>query len=186
MDSLELLVEEHKYIKRMLVVVRAVCLGVMKGEEINYEDFKDIIDFIRMYADKHHHGKEEKLLFNRMISEIGGLAEKLVKHGMLVEHDLGRQFIMGLEEALEKVRNGDDTFRLDVIANAISYTHLLYRHIDKEDAAVYPFAKRSLKKETLDTIDSETAEFEEKMELEGIQKKYIHKLEEMERKYLSL
>lgn len=184
MKGIELLVEEHKLIKRMLIVVRKACLGIMKGEEINYEDFADIIDFIRNYADKHHHGKEEKLLFNRMVSEIGGPAEKLVKHGMLVEHDLGRQFIMGLEEALAEVRSGNNEARLDVIANAISYTHLLFRHIDKEDDVAYPFAERSLSDETIANFDKDTLEFEELTMKEGIQKKYLEVLEYLERKYL--
>lgn len=184
MDGITLLVEEHKYIKRMLVVVRSACLGVMQGEEINYEDFEKIIEFIRKYADNHHHGKEEKLLFNRMVSEIGGAAEKLVKHGMLVEHDLGRQFMMGLEEALAEVKGGNNEARLDVIANAISYTHLLFRHIDKEDNVAYPFAQRTLREETLDSFDKDTEEFEKKTMKEGIQDKYLKLLESLERKYL--
>jgi hemerythrin-like domain-containing protein len=184
MKGIELLVEEHKYIKRMLVVVRKVCLGVMKGEDINYEDLEVIIDFIRKYADNHHHGKEEKLLFNRMVSEIGGPAEKLVKHGMLVEHDLGRQFIMGLEEALAEVKSGNDDARLDVIANAISYTHLLNRHIDKEDDVAYPFAERSLRSETIASFDKDTLDFEDKTMKEGIQNKYLEVLKSLEKKYL--
>lgn len=184
MKGIELLVEEHKLIKRMLLVVRKACFGVMMGEDINYEDFGKIIEFIRNYADKHHHGKEEKLLFNRMVSEIGGPAEKLVKHGMLVEHDLGRQFIMGLEEALAEVRSGNNEARLDVIANAISYTHLLFRHIDKEDDVAYPFAQRSLGEETLSSFDKDTQEFEEQTMKEGIQNKYLVLLESLERKYL--
>ena len=184
MNGIELLVEEHKYIKRMLVVVRKACLGVMKGEDINYEDFKNIIDFIRKYADNHHHGKEEKLLFNRMVSEIGGAAEKLVKHGMLVEHDLGRQFIMGIEEALAEVEGGNYEARLDVIANAISYTHLLYRHIDKEDNVAYPFAQRALSSDTLISFDQDTLVFEEKTMNEGVQNKYLKVLESLERKYM--
>jgi hemerythrin-like domain-containing protein len=184
MKGIELLVEEHKLIKRMLVVVRKACVGVMKGDDINYEDFGNIIDFIRNYADRHHHGKEEKLLFNRMVSEIGGPAEKLVKHGMLVEHDLGRQFIMGLEEALAEVKGGKDEARLDVIANAVSYTHLLFRHIDKEDDVAYPFAQRLLREETLSSFDKDTLEFEEQTMKEGIQNKYMEVLESLERKYL--
>lgn len=184
MDGITLLVEEHKYIKRMLVVVRKACLGVMKGEDINYDDFGKIIEFIRKYADNHHHGKEEKLLFNRMVTEIGGAAEKLVKHGMLVEHDLGRQFMMELEEALAEVKAGNFEARLDVIASAISYTHLLYRHIDKEDNVAYPFAQRTLRTETLLSFEKDTLEFEEKTMKEGIQDKYLKVLESLERKYL--
>jgi hemerythrin-like domain-containing protein len=71
MRSIDILIDEHKYIKRMLSVVRKACYKIVKGEEINYEDFYSIIDFIRNFADKHHHGKEEQLLFNRMVDEIG-------------------------------------------------------------------------------------------------------------------
>lgn len=184
MNGIKLLVDEHKNIKRMLKVTRAACLMVMRGEEINYDDFALIIDYIRNYADKHHHGKEEKLLFNRMVEELGGAAEKLVKHGMLVEHDWGRQFISELEAALSEVRKGNDEARLDVIANAISYTHLLDRHIDKEDQVVYTFAERSFKEETLKAINQDTEEFENRTREEGIQDKYQTMLEELEKKYI--
>ena len=184
MNGINLMVEEHKYIKRMLMVVRKASYGVLKGEAINFEDFEKMIDFIRSYADNHHHGKEEKILFNRMVTEIGGPAEKLVNLGMLVEHDLGRLFMKDLEEALARVKVGDEESKVDVIANAVSYTHLLNRHIDKEDNTVYTFANRKLAKETLDTIDKECEEFETTMNEKNVQTKYINLLEELERKYV--
>jgi hemerythrin-like domain-containing protein len=184
MDSIELMVHEHKYIKRMLEVVRKACLKVLFQDEMDFEDFAKMIEFIRKYADAHHHGKEEKLLFNRMVSEIGGAAEKLVNNGMLVEHDMGRYYIQELEKALEKVKNGDNDVKLDVIANAMGYANLLHRHIDKEDKVVYTFAKRTLKPETMKEIDMQCEEFEKEMEKKGIQTKYILLLEELENKYL--
>lgn len=140
MDGINLMIEEHKYIKRMLEVIRKACIGIMNGKNIDYADFDKMIDFVKSYADNHHHGKEEKILFNRMINEIGGAAEKLVRFGMLVEHDMGRLFMKNLEETLLAVQNGDEDAKVDVIANAVAYTHLLYKHIDKEDNIVYPFA----------------------------------------------
>jgi hemerythrin-like domain-containing protein len=184
MDSIELMVNEHVYIKRMLEVVRKASLKVLFQDQIDYEDFTKMIDFIRNYADAHHHGKEEKLLFNRMVREIGGAAEKLVNNGMLVEHDMGRFFIQELAEALEKVKKGDQEAKLDVIANAISYANLLARHIDKEDKVVYTFAKSALRNETFDIIDKECEDFEKESSYKGIQKKYILLLEELENKYL--
>lgn len=184
MDGIKLMVDEHVYIKRMLKVLRKASYGVMQGETINYDDFASMIDFVRNYADRHHHGKEEKLLFNRMVDEIGGAAEKLVKSGMLVEHDIGRLHMKELEEALDRVKGGDDESRLDVIANAVSYTHLLNRHIDKEDAVVYPFAQRQLSEQTMATINSECESFERQMEEEGVQSRYIALLEELEGKYI--
>ncbi|MBC2581988.1 hemerythrin domain-containing protein [Clostridium sp. DJ247] len=184
MNGINLMMEEHKYIKRMLMVVRKASYKVLQGANINYEDFSKMIDFVRNYADNHHHGKEEKILFNRMVSEIGGVAEKLVNFGMLVEHDLGRLHIKELEEALMRVKAGDDESKVDVIANAVSYTHLLLRHIDKEDNTVYTFANRQLAKETLDTIDLECENFERSMREKNIQEKYLKLLEELERKYV--
>lgn len=183
MDGIVLMIDEHKYIKRMLEVVRKACSGIMNGKEIDFSDFENIIDFIRNYADKHHHGKEEKFLFNRMVDEIGGAAEKLVRYGMLIEHDFGRLFIKELEEAIARVKAGNEEAKLDIIANAISYTHLLYRHIDKEDNVVYTFAKRKLCEETLNKINLECNTFEEEMNTMGVQKKYIQILELLEEKY---
>lgn len=184
MDSIELMVHEHTYIKRMLEVVRKACLKVLFQDEMDFEDFAKMIEFVRKYADAHHHGKEEKLLFNRMVSEIGGAAEKLVNNGMLVEHDMGRYYIQELEQALEKVKSGDNDAKLDVIANAMGYANLLKRHIDKEDNVVYTFAKRTLKPETMKEIDMQCEEFEKETAEKGIQNKYILLLEELENKYL--
>lgn len=184
MNGINLLIEEHQYIRRMLIVARKASYKVIQGNEVNYEDFMKIIDFIRNYADNHHHGKEEKILFNRMVSEIGGAAESLIKFGMLVEHDLGRLYMEELEKALARVKAGDEESKVDIIANAVSYTHLLSRHIDKEDNTVYTFATRKLSKETLVTIDMECENFERAMSEKNIQEKYLKLLEELEKKYV--
>lgn len=183
MDGILLMVEEHKYIKRMLHVMRKASYAILQGKTIHYDDFEKMIDFVRSYADDHHHGKEEKMLFNRMIDEMGGAAEKLVRHGMLVEHDMGRFHIKELEEALQKVKNGEVEALIDVIANAVSYANLLYRHIDKEDSLVYPFAQRGLDKNTLDKINEECDVFEKEREQQKIPQKYIALLASLESKY---
>ena len=141
MKAIEIMNEEHKYILRMLQVIRKCCFKILNNEEIIYEDFYKIIDLIRNYADNHHHKKEEKILFIKMVEELGEPAKKAVNQGMLVEHDLGRLHVRELVAALEKVKAGEEEAKLDVIANAISYTHLLIRHIDKEDRVIYKFAE---------------------------------------------
>lgn len=183
MNSIELMMEEHRYISRMLKVVRQACLGILKGEAICFEDFEQMVDFIRNYADAHHHGKEEKFLFKEMMNHLGELGSKLIRNGMLVEHDLGRLYIKDLVEALEKVKAGDEESKLDVIANAISYTHLLERHIAKEDEVVYTFGARKLAKEVLEMVDQDSEIFEEEAKRQGTQAKYIGLLEELENKY---
>ena len=181
MKAIEIMNEEHKYILRMLIVVRKICLSILDGKEINYEDFNNIIEFIQFYADRHHHKKEEKILFIKMVENIGEAAEKVVNQGMLVEHDLGRLHVRELVAALEKVKAGEEEAKLDVIANAISYTHLLIRHIDKEDRVIYKFAERNLNDEVIKLIDDECENYE--INNEEIKNKYISILEELEKRY---
>jgi len=178
--------DEHKNIKRMLAVIRKYCSRILSGEKVRYEDFFKIIDFIRNYADKHHHGKEELLLFTKMVEELGPTAEKLVRHGMLVEHDLGRLFVQELEDAVKHVLDGDMDARLDVIANAVSYTHLLNRHIDKEDGVVYKYAQNNLSKETMTNLEQECLAFEKKAKEDKIQDKFLALLKELESHYVIL
>lgn len=183
MNSIEIMINEHKYIIRMLKVVRNACLGVFHGDEIEYEDFYQMIDFIRTFADKHHHGKEEKFLFTEMQLNLGKIGENLITHGMLVEHDLGRLYMSDLEEALQRVKNGDEDSKVDVISNAIGYTHLLTRHIAKEDAVVYTYGAKNLSPDVLAEIERKTIDFEKTANAQGTQTHYITLLEELEEKY---
>ena len=184
MNSIELMVEEHKYITRMLAVVRMACYKILLNEKISYDDFDDMIAFISKYADEHHHGKEEKFLFKEMVDNLGKMGTNLVTHGMLVEHDWGRLFIIELKAAIIRVKSGDDESRLDIIANAIGYANHLARHIAKEDAVVYTYAAKNLAPEVLERIDKQADLFEEEASKLGTQAHYIELLGRLEAKYL--
>lgn len=182
MNAIEIMNEEHVYIKRMLKVIRKGCLNILNGKDIDYGDFDLMIDFIKEYADSHHHKKEEKILFNEMVIHLGDIAEKLVKNGMLVEHEFGRLYVRELGEAINKLKDGDEEAKLDIIANAISYTHLLERHIDKEDRVIYKFAQRELDKDILEKIDIECLNFENNNT--EVKDRNISILENLEKNYL--
>ncbi len=184
MDSIKLMMEEHQYILRMLAVMRVVCYRLLQEAAIDHEDFDQMIDFISNYADAHHHGKEEKLLFNEMVTHGGAAGYKLVTHGMLVEHDLGRLYIQELREALQRFKSGDDMSRLDIIANAIGYSQLLKRHITKEDSVVYPFARNSLPEEIMDKVNRETVDFENAARDKNTKSHYEQLVTLLEDKYI--
>ena len=161
MNGIDLLIQEHKNVSRMLLVIRKVCFKFMETNEIDYEDFDKIISFIRNFADGHHHHKEEIFLFNKMVEHLGQAGKNAITHGMLVEHDLGRLYIKNLIEALENYKNDNKEAKLDIIANAISYATLLENHIHKEDNIIFNFAKRGLSKELLELVDKECMEYEQ-------------------------
>lgn len=180
MNCIELMISEHKNIKRMLKTLRKMCYGVLKGVNPDEDDFRRVIDFVKNYADGHHHRKEEDLLFVRMVEELKSGPAKFIRNGMLVEHDLGRLYIKELEEALDKVLEGDDESRLDLIGNAVSYCSLLNRHIDKEDNVLYKYALNNLAPESLKELNDDCIEVENKSDIV----KYIDTLNYLENKYM--
>lgn len=184
LESIRIMVEEHVNIRRMLKVVRNICYRVMTKDDYDVNDFPIIIDFIRIYADKHHHGKEEDVLFETMKSELEKLAKSGAITGMYIEHDMGRLFMANLEKALEKFKSGDDEARLDIIANAICYTDLLDRHIEKENTALYKFAEKMLNDNSKSFIEDECKKIEDIAIEAGLQGKYLKVLDELEGKYI--
>ena len=179
------MVAEHENIRRMLKIVREVCYRVMTKDDYDVTDFPKIIDFIRIYADKHHHGKEEDILFETMNKEIEKLAKAGAITGMYIEHDMGRLYMLNLEKGLKAFEEGDDKARLDIIANAVSYTDLLDRHIEKENTAMYKFAENMLNAESKTFIDAESKKVEDLATKSGLQDKYLKRLDELEEKYMN-
>lgn len=186
MKTIEIMREEHENIRRMLKVVRQVTYNFMESKEGQYdlEDFSLIIDFIRDYADSHHHKKEEDILFKELEKSSPKLKNSGAILGMYIEHDNGRLYILELENAIEKYKNGEEMMKLDIVANAISYTNLLERHIEKENTALYVFAEKILSEETKFMIDEKSIAIEENPHKDNLQEKYIDILEELEKKYL--
>ena len=182
MKSINIMVQEHENIKRMLKVIRKYSYKVLLDKKIDYDDFYKIIDFIRNYADKHHHMKEEKVLFKIMEENLPQFAKNGPITGMLIEHDIARLYILNLEKALDEYKEGNDEKRLDIIANSISYADLLNRHIDKENTALYKFAEKLLPSENKQEVDKQSEKIEKDANEKGIQNKYLKLLKELEEK----
>lgn len=183
MESIKIMVAEHENVRRMLKVIRNISYRVLTKGEYDIDDFPKIIDFVRTYTDKLHHGKEEDILFATMERELEKLANSGAIKGMYIEHDNGRLYMANLEKGLAAFREGNDDARLDIIANAICYADLLDRHIEKENTAMYTFAERMLSDEIKAYIDEESRKIDLAEAEKGTQEKYENMLSELEKKY---
>ena len=168
--SIELMKEEHHNISRMLEVIRQVSIGILEGAPVDLGDFREMVDFIRNYADKHHHGKEEKFLFPVMVAKLGRV---------------GRDHVMSLATALDQYEKEPKTeYKLDILTEAMGYARLLKRHVEKENNVVYTFAENQLPPEDMTAIDARSRKFEEEESAKGVQDHYLAILEKLEKKYL--
>ncbi|MBT3272618.1 MAG: cation-binding protein, partial [Spirochaetales bacterium] len=83
------------------------------------------------------------VLFVELIKN--GMPEKQSPiEAMLMEHDQGRDYVRGMEEAAQRVLAGDSDAIDVILENAAGYIELLRGHIDKEDTILYPLAERVL------------------------------------------
>lgn len=126
------LVEEHAFIKKLLALIPVITEGIDVEKEAEKRLILDCVDFIRSYADKYHHAKEEDILFKKFSADLD-----IIK-AMLEEHNIGRDHIKAVIEALDKADNG--TVRESLAA----YGKLLTEHIKKEDEILYPWIDRNL------------------------------------------
>lgn len=161
MYTVDTLIQEHDNIYLFADSMYKKLVDIIGGEEIDIELFRNAVQFVRNYADKLHHGKEEAVLFKYMIDEIGPTAEVLIKNGMLVEHDLGRLYMMNLSTALDNYEEEKSlNYKLDIICAMSSYIELIKRHIEKENGAVFGFAQRMLSDDIKNKIDDESKKYE--------------------------
>ena len=54
---------EHRLIEKMFALVREEVQQVKNGKRLDPIFVDTVVDFIRTYADRTHHGKEEDILF---------------------------------------------------------------------------------------------------------------------------
>ncbi len=142
-DITHTLVDEHRLILRMIALLEKNASLTAAGEYLNWQFYLDVIDFIRNYADRFHHAKEEDVLFKALVDN-GMPKDNSPVAAMLMEHDQGRNFVRDLEAAVHKAAT-NNTERCQAVAeNALGYAALLRDHICKEDEILYPLAERVL------------------------------------------
>jgi len=171
---------EHKVILRMLKIFEKAAQSLKEGNDIPAEVFKKAVDFIRNFADRCHHGKEENTLFP-MMEKYGIPREGGPLGVMLYEHTLGRNFVKGMAEADEKYEKGDKSSIEDLIKNARGYAGLLAPHIFKEDNILYPMADRNIPEKEQKVLEEKFEKIEKEVIGEGKYHEYLHLVEELEK-----
>lgn len=162
------LVEEHVLIKKWIALIPEV----IQNLDLNSQEVKKIIlggvDFIRSYADKFHHAKEEEILFKYFDENLD-----IIKT-MLSDHDTARNHVKSTLEALQKQD------KEAIIEHLNGYKELLTEHIKKEDEILYPWIDRNLSITTVGELFNKFQEADQNIGevVEERCKKFVENLEE--------
>lgn len=98
---LHTLKHEHRIIEKALRGLSGICVRLETGEEVPAEVVSDILDFIGGFADRYHHGKEEKYLFP--VLQQGNVFDDEAFDALNQEHEVERILTALLKGILRKL-----------------------------------------------------------------------------------
>lgn len=171
----KILSDEHINILKVVGALQKESKAISNGKAVDKKFFEDAIDFIRNYADKFHHAKEEDILFKELNKDSVEMHCNPTEQ-MLFEHEIGRGHVKTMENG---VKNGD---KEEIIEGARGYAELLTEHIYKEDNILYPMAEESLDEKTKKGILVKYEKAEQKRFEKGVKERYIKLAKEFERR----
>lgn len=163
MNAIEELMAEHRAVLLTIDILNEITGRLEAGETANVKHLEDLLEFLRVFVDRCHHGKEERILFPAM--EDAGIPRQGGPIGvMLYEHEEGRKFIRGFSQGIDSYKEhlskrNPSAEALKAAArkirdNARNYGELLSNHIEKENNVLYPIALRAVPPETMVAMET--------------------------------
>ena len=138
-----ILKHEHRVIEQGLRALDGICLKLKTGERAPASALAQLLDFIRNYAIRFHHAREEAHLFPALqqvgVRDEGGALEYLRD-----EHLLEQQLLAELEFVIDEYGNGDEQAAARFTDAATAFRDHLLNHMQQEDSVLFNLAEELL------------------------------------------
>lgn len=156
---------EHRLIERMIELINTELVKIRETKQVKPRFIDAAVDFLWVYADRTHHGKEEDILFRELESKKSELAKKHLQrmNELVREHIYARSEVGAVVELNQRIINGDQK-AVDKLINHLQNLIKFYpNHIEKEDKDFFiPCMEYFSKKEQQAMLD-EFWEFDRQM-----------------------
>lgn len=177
-ESLE---EEHRVISKVLGAIVVLIEKLKAGQSVEKEMLQNILEFMSVFADKCHHGKEEFRLFPLL--EKQGVPIQGCPLGILVlEHKKARALVAKLSETVKAFAGGDSPRKDELIQSLQGILDLYPNHIWKEDYLLFPMADKILNSKQQEKLAEEFEDVERQLGA-GIHSRFEKLVEEIEWKF---
>jgi hemerythrin-like domain-containing protein len=177
MLPVDLLVQEHRIIERMVPPIKNELSRMEETKEVNPKFIDVTVDFIRTYADHCHHGKEEGILFRELAKKTLSTEHATIMRELIEEHVYGRKTTRNLADAKERFVKGNPEALKGVRKFLSDLAEFYPKHIEKEDKKFFHSAMTYFTPQEQKTMLQECWEFDRKL----IHEKYAKTVEEMEK-----
>jgi hemerythrin-like domain-containing protein len=154
---------EHRLIERMIALVGRRAYAAEQTGDIDPIFIDSAVDFVRVYADRTHHGKEEEILFRDLASRDLSDVDRRAMEGLIEDHKLGRRTVADLAAANERYRRGDEESLPAIIEKLRFLAEFYPTHIEKEDKVFFPASMQYFDRAERDAMLAEMWEFDRGM-----------------------
>ena len=153
--------KEHEAILHVLNILDKMMDSENRDTDSLLKYYGEVVYFLRIFADKCHHGKEENYLFKEMLAQ-GIPNEGGPISAMLQEHAQGRAHIAQMSQSLE----AKDLVGFQNAAK--QYRDLLRGHITKENFVLFMIADQVIDEESQEQMFEDFELFEETVVGHGV------------------
>jgi hemerythrin-like domain-containing protein len=153
---------EHRLIEKMLRCFEGETRKITERQKVDPLFVDTAVDFIRTYADRTHHGKEEDILFRDLVKKPLSPEHARIMEELVEEHKYARKTVGMLVDAKERYLKGEDTSQ-KVVALLRELAHFYPIHIEKEDKHFFYPCMEYFTPEEQDKMLAEFYEFDRKM-----------------------
>ncbi len=167
---------EHRTIERMVIPIKKEIARIKSAGKVNTELIDITVDFIRTYADRCHHGKEEGILFRALSKKNMSEKHAAIMKELIQEHVFARTTTHNLEKATVEYVNGNSDAINDVCRFLNDLAQLYPEHIEKEDKIFFPPSMEYFTPQEQAAMLQEFGDFDRRL----IHKKYREVAERLE------
>jgi hemerythrin-like domain-containing protein len=157
------LMHEHRLIERMIKIIGREKDNIVNKKTVDTVFIDTAVDFIRTYADKTHHGKEEDILFRDLTKKNMSVDHARIMQELIDEHVFARKMTGELVAAKDAYLAGDAKALDTIVARMTTLAGFYPEHIKKEDKEFFFPILDYFTKEEQDKMLAEFYEFDRNM-----------------------
>jgi hemerythrin-like domain-containing protein len=169
------LMREHRLIERMIALLSDERIRIKKSGKVDVNFLTSAVDFIRTYADRTHHGKEELILFKSLSDKPLTVEHKRIMQELIDEHVYGRKLVSALVEVTSSYSQEKENVSQVILGLLSKLTSFYPAHIEKEDKHFFYPCLDYLTKQEQDDMLTQFWEFDRSL----IHEKYTKVVEEL-------
>jgi hemerythrin-like domain-containing protein len=177
-NAYSVLAREHRLIERVLDALGRLCDEARRTRQVDGPAAQLAIHFLRDFADRTHHLKEERILFPAIAAQgyFPGCA-------LVSDHEEGRERVSRMADAVQRAMNGDEGAIRLFVRTARSFISFLRDHIAKEDECLADVVNASFPREGHERLLEQFDEMERREVGEGAFERFAAMAQELEAKY---